>query len=153
MKSNGKVIEINGNKIKLKMFKESSCAHCSGCGDANKLARELELTYNGDVEVGDIVTFELEDAKMLKIGFMVYVAPILMMILGYFISSKMGNSEKTSVFTSFGFLIVSFVCLHIYDKYFVKEKVEMVVTAVEKGVEEFNAESCHGKTNKVSTEK
>lgn len=144
MKSNGKVIAVNGDKIKLKMFKESSCAHCSGCGDANKMARELELTYKGNVEIGDIVTFELEDSKMLKIGFTVYIVPVLMMILGFAISSKMGNSEKTSVLVSFAFLILSFICLHIYDKYFIKEKVEMTVTAVEKPTEEFSADSCGG---------
>ena len=145
MKSNGKVIGINGNKIKLKMFKESSCAHCSGCGDANKLARELDITYDGEVEIGDIVTFELEDSKMLKIGFTVYIAPILMMILGYTISSKMGGTEKANVLVSFAFLVISFVCLHIYDKYFVKEKVEMKVTAVEKGTELIDAGNCTGK--------
>lgn len=144
MKSNGKVIAINGNKIKLKMFKESSCAHCSGCGDANKLARELEVNYDGKVEIGDIVTFELEDSKMLKIGFIVYIVPVLMMIIGFFISNKMGNSEGVSVFVSFAFLVISFVCLHIYDKYFVKDKVQMVVTAVEKGTEEFDAANCAG---------
>ncbi len=145
MKSNGKVIGINGNKIKLKMFKESSCAHCSGCGDANKLARELDVTYDGEVEIGDIVTFELEDSKMLKIGFTVYIAPIIMMILGYTISSKMGGEEKINVLVSFAFLVISFICLHIYDKYFVKEKVEMKVTAVEKGTELMDADSCTGK--------
>ena len=145
MKSNGKVIGINGNKIKLKMFKESSCAHCSGCGDANKLARELDVTYDGEVEIGDIVTFELEDSKMLKIGFTVYIAPILMMILGYTISSKIGGTEKVNVLVSFAFLVVSFICLHIYDKYFVKEKVEMKVTAVEKGAELMDADNCTGK--------
>ena len=145
MKSNGKVIGINGNKIKLKMFKESSCAHCSGCGDANKLARELDVTYDGEVEIGDIVTFELEDSKMLKIGFTVYIAPIIMMILGYTISSKMGGEEKINVLVSFAFLVISFICLHIYDKYFVKEKVEMKVTAVEKGIEFMDADSCTGK--------
>ena len=145
MKSNGKVIGINGNKIKLKMFKESSCAHYSGCGDANKLARELDVTYDGEVEIGDIVTFELEDSKMLKIGFTVYIAPILMMILGYTISSKMGGTEKANVLVSFAFLVISFICLHIYDKYFVKEKVEMKVTAVEKGTELIDADNCTGK--------
>ena len=145
MKSNGKVIGINGNKIKLKMFKESSCAHCSGCGDANKLARELDVTYDGEIEIGDIVTFELEDSKMLKIGFTVYIAPIIMMILGYTISSKMGGTEKANVLVSFAFLVISFVCLHIYDKYFVKEKVEMKVTAVEKGTELIDTDNCTGK--------
>ena len=142
MKSSGKVTEVNGNKIKVKMFKESSCAHCSGCGDASKLTRELDLFYNGEVEIGDIVTFELEDAKMLKIGFLVYILPIIMMLIGFVISSKIGNSEKTSVFISFGFLISSFICLHIYDKYFVKEKVQMVVTAVEKDTQDFTSDSC-----------
>lgn len=142
MKSSGKVTEVNENKIKVKMFKESSCAHCSGCGDASKLTRELDLFYNGEVEIGDIVTFELEDAKMLKIGFLVYILPIIMMLIGFVISSKMGNSEKTSVFISFGFLIISFICLHIYDKYFVKEKVQMVVTAVEKDTQDFTSDSC-----------
>lgn len=142
MKSSGKVTEVNGNKIKVKMFKESSCAHCSGCGDASKLTRELDLFYNGEVEIGDIVTFELEDAKMLKIGFLVYILPIIMMLIGFVISSKMGNSEKKSVFISFGFLIISFICLHIYDKYFVKEKVQMVVTAVEKDTQDFTSDSC-----------
>lgn len=142
MKSSGKVTEVNGNKIKVKMFKESSCAHCSGCGDASKLTRELDLFYNGEVEIGDIVTFELEDAKMLKIGFLVYILPIIMMLIGFVISSKMGNSEKISVFISFGFLIISFICLHIYDKYFVKEKVQMVVTAVEKDTQDFTSDSC-----------
>lgn len=142
MKSSGKITEVNGNKIKVKMFKESSCAHCSGCGDASKLTRELDLFYNGEVEIGDIVTFELEDAKMLKIGFLVYILPIIIMLIGFVISSKMGNSEKTSVFISFGFLIISFICLHIYDKYFVKEKVQMVVTAVEKDTQDFTSDSC-----------
>ncbi|WP_300357794.1 SoxR reducing system RseC family protein [Fusobacterium sp.] len=144
MTSNGKVIGINGNKIKLRMFKESSCAHCSGCGEANKLARELEITYDGNVEIGDIVTFELEDMKMLKIGFIVYILPILMMIVGFFISKKMGAEEKLSVLVSFIFLIGSFACLHIYDKYFVKEKVDMRVVAVEKDTETFSADSCSG---------
>lgn len=148
MKSNGKVIGINGNKIKLKMFKESSCAHCSGCGDANKMARELEVTYDGEIELGDIVTFELEDAKMLKIGFIVYVLPVIIMILGFVIFMKLGFSENTSVFGAFAFLVLSFVGLHIYDKFFVKEKVEMKVTAVERGNEEFNIESCGSKIKK-----
>lgn len=148
MKSNGKVIGINGNRIKLKMFKESSCAHCSGCGDANKMARELEVTYDGEIELGDIVTFELEDAKMLKIGFIVYVLPVIIMILGFVIFMKLGFSENISVFGAFAFLVLSFVGLHIYDKFFVKEKVEMKVTAVERGNEEFNIESCGSKIKK-----
>lgn len=142
MTSNGKVIAINGNKITLKMFRESSCAHCNGCGDASKMARELELNYKGDVEIGDIVTFELADGKMLRIGFIVYILPILMMIVGYFISSKLGGAEKINVLISFIFLILSFAGLHIYDRFFVKEKVQMNVIKVEKPSDIEMMDSC-----------
>lgn len=132
MTSNGKVISINKNTITLQMFRESSCAHCNGCGDASKMARELEIKYKGDVEIGDVVTFELADSKMLKIGFIIYILPILIMIFGYFISAKLGGKEKLNVLVSFLSLVISFACIHIYDKYFVKEKVQMNVLKVEK---------------------
>ena len=106
------------------------------------MARELELNYKGDVEIGDIVTFELADGKMLRIGFIVYILPILMMIVGYFISSKLGGAEKINVLISFIFLILSFAGLHIYDRFFVKKKVQMNVIKVEKPSDIEMMDSC-----------
>ena len=145
MESSGKVTSIDGKKIKIIMFKESSCAHCSGCGEASKLTREIELEYNPHkqkIEIGDIVTFELADSKMLKIGFLVYVLPIIMMIVGFIISNMMGNSERESVLFSFVFLAVTFLLIHLYDKFIVKEKVNMDITRIEKDDKEFDMDSC-----------
>lgn len=145
MISSGKVTEINGNKVKLKMYRESSCAHCSGCGDASKLSRELELEIKQKVEIGDIVTFELEDGKMLKIGFLVYIVPILMMILGFYISTRLGYTEKIGALISFLFLVIAFLIVHLIDKFLVKEKVQMNVLKVEKDTEEILQDSCSSK--------
>lgn len=145
MESSGKVTSINGKKIKVKMFKESSCAHCSGCGEASKLTREIELEYNPHkqkIEIGDIVTFELADSKMLKIGFLVYVLPIIMMIFGFTVSTMLGNSERQSVLFSFLSLAITFLLIHLYDRFIVKEKVNMDITRVEKDNKDFDIDSC-----------
>lgn len=134
MESSGKVTKINGNKITVKMFKESSCAHCSGCGEASKLTREIELDFNPkerEIKVGNIVTFELEDSKMLKIGFLVYVIPVIMMVLGFGIGNYFGKSEGVSVLYSFIGLFLTFLIIHLYDKFIVKEKITMNITKVE----------------------
>ncbi|NME35889.1 MULTISPECIES: SoxR reducing system RseC family protein [Fusobacterium] len=134
MESSGKVTKINGKKITVKMFKESSCAHCSGCGEASKLTREIELDFNPEereIKVGNIVTFELADSKMLKIGFLVYVIPVIMMVVGFGIGSYLGKSEGVSVLYSFIGLVLTFLVIHLYDKFIVKEKVSMNITKVE----------------------
>lgn len=146
MESSGKVTSIDGKKIKVMMFKESSCAHCSGCGEASKLTREIELEYNPHkqkIEIGDIVTFELADSKMLKIGFLVYVLPLIMMMVGFIISNMMGNSERESVLFSFGALAVTFLLIHLYDRFVIKEKVNMDITKIEKDSKEFDIDSCN----------
>lgn len=148
MESSGKVTKINGKKLVVKMFKESSCAHCSGCGEASKLTREIELEYNPKkqtIEVGDIVTFELADSKMLKIGFLVYVLPIIMMVVGFSVSNMMGRTEGESVLVSFATLVVTFLLIHLYDRFVVKEKVNMDITRVEKDNGEFDVDSCKTK--------
>ncbi|WP_300328863.1 SoxR reducing system RseC family protein [Fusobacterium sp.] len=148
MESSGKVTKIEGKKLVVKMFKESSCAHCSGCGDASKLTREIELEYNPkkqEIEVGDIVTFELADSKMLKIGFLVYVLPIIMMVAGFSISNMMGRTEGESVLVSFATLVVTFLLIHLYDRFVVKEKVNMDITRIEKDNGEFDIDSCKTK--------
>ena len=148
MESSGKVTKIDGKKLVVKMFKESSCAHCSGCGNASKLTREIELEYNPKkqtIEVGDIVTFELADSKMLKIGFLVYVLPIILMIIGFIIANKTGKTEGQSVLVSFVTLVVTFLLIHLYDKFVVKEKVNMEITRVEKDNGEFDIDSCQTK--------
>ena len=148
MESSGKVQKITGNKLTLMMYKESSCAHCSGCGESIKKTKNVELDYNPEkfkIEVGDIVTLELSDSKMLKISFFVYVLPIFSMIAGYYLGIRLGKGEKLSALYSFGALIINFVIIYLYDKYIVKEKVNMSIVRVEKDQDELPIESCNTK--------
>lgn len=142
MESSGKVVAINGKKVTLLMYRESTCSHCTGCGEDTKVAKELIIVVEKKVEIGDIVTFQMKDSKFLKIGFLVYVFPIIMMVIGYNVGVKIGYSEKGSAGMSFLFLAITFLCIHLIDKFLVKDKIKMEVLNVEKDNGEMNKETC-----------
>ena len=68
-----------------------------------------------------------------------------MMMVGFIISNMMGNSERESVLFSFGTLAVTFLLIHLYDRFVVKEKVNMDITKIEKDNKEFDIDSCEVK--------
>jgi len=142
MESSGKVVAINGKKVTLRMYRESTCSHCSGCGEDTKVAKELVLEVDQDVEIGDIVTFQMKDSKFLKIGFLVYIVPIIMMIIGFNVGTKLGYTEKGSAALSFLFLAITFGVIHLIDRFLVKEKVQMEVLKVEKDDGQIDQDTC-----------
>lgn len=142
MKSSGKVIAIDGNKVTLVMYRESTCSHCSGCGEDTKVAKELTVTVEQRVEIGDIVTFQMKDSKFLKIGFLVYIVPVIMMVIGFNVGTNLGYEEKGAAAMSFLFLVITFLFIHLIDKFLVKEKIQMEVLKVEKDDGEMNQETC-----------
>lgn len=143
MKSSGKVIAIDGNKVTLIMYRESTCSHCSGCGEDTKVAKELTVTVEQRVEIGDIVTFQMKDSKFLKIGFLVYIVPVIMMVIGFNVGTRLGYEEKGAAGMSFLFLVITFLFIHLIDKFLVKEKIQMEVLKVEKDDGEMNQENCN----------
>lgn len=142
MESSGRVIAIQGDKVTLKMYKENSCSHCSGCGDSAKTSKELVVEIKEQVSMGDIVTFQLKDSKFLKIGFVVYILPIIMMVVGFNVGTKIGYTEKGSAAMSFLFLAGTFLVIHIVDKFLVKEKIKMEILKIEKGEEVVEKATC-----------
>lgn len=143
MKSSGKVIAIDGNKVTLVMYRESTCSHCSGCGEDTKVAKELTVTVEQRVEIGDIVTFQMKDSKFLKIGFLVYIVPVIMMVIGFNVGTNLGYEEKGAAAMSFLFLVITFLFIHLIDKFLVKEKIQMEVLKVEKDDGEMDQETCN----------
>lgn len=116
MVNSGVVTRVNGHNITVHLYKESACAHCSKCGDKEKMASLFEFRCQQEVEAGDTITFEIEDNSVLSIAALVYIVPIFFMIGGYYLSSTLGFSEGLSILTSFLGLILSFLGIHLYDK-------------------------------------
>lgn len=134
MENKGIVTKINGNKVSLKLFKSSSCSHCSACSESNKYGKDFEFKIDRKVEKGDLVTLEIAEKDVIKAAMIAYVLPPIFMIIGYIIAEKLGFSELKSVLGSFIGLIAAFIFLFFYDKFFAKKNIdeEIKIISVEK---------------------
>ena len=66
MINKGVVKEVEGDLIKVHLYKESACAHCSGCGKKEKMGSTFEFKCTENVKIGNVITFEIEDKSLLN---------------------------------------------------------------------------------------
>lgn len=130
MKNTGVVKNVEKNKITLSMYKESACSHCNKCSDSNKITNDYTIYTNENIQVGDIVTFEMEDSQVLKAATIVYIFPVIAIFLGYYLGSYLGYSEGKCILFSLGGLVASFIGIFLYDKLVVKNKMEKNVRII-----------------------
>lgn len=135
MLNKGVIKKIDGNKIIVKLYKDTSCSHCSGCSGDSKYGKDFEFTTDMKANIGDTVTFEISTGKVIKAASIAYVFPAITMIAGYFLGEKLlGLSENQSIIASFLALVVSFIVLYLYDKFIVKKQTnsEIEIISIEK---------------------
>lgn len=136
MTNKGIVTQIVDNKVKLKLFKSSSCSHCSQCSEASKYGKDYEFTIDKKVELGDLITLEISERDVIKAAAIAYIMPPVFMILGYIIANKLNFNELQSAIGSFVGLAISFLILFVYDKFFAKKNIENEIKVI--SVEKFN---------------
>lgn len=125
MINSGIIESINNNKLTVSIYKESACSHCNKCSDNAKIANKIMISYDKtDVNIGDIITFEMEDSQIFKAALIVYILPLIFMFLGYYLVSKSGFNEGVAVISSFLSLFFSFIGIFFYDRKIVKKKIE-----------------------------
>lgn len=148
MLNKGIIKKIDGNKIIVKLYKDTACSHCSGCSGDSKYGKDFEFTTDMKAEIGDTVTFEISAGKVIKAASIAYVFPAITMIAGYFFGEKILNlSENKSIVFSFVALLLSFVALFFYDKLVVKKRpnAEIEIISIEKEDTSTMADSCKNK--------
>ncbi|MGY0395062.1 MULTISPECIES: SoxR reducing system RseC family protein [unclassified Fusobacterium] len=148
MLNKGIIKKIDGNKIIVKLYKDTACSHCSGCSGDSKYGKDFEFTTDMKAEIGDTVTFEISAGKVIKAASIAYVFPAIAMIAGYFFGEKILNlSENKSIVFSFVALLLSFVALFFYDKLVVKKRpnAEIEIISIEKEDTSTMTDSCKNK--------
>lgn len=148
MLNKGVIKKIDGNKIIVKLYKDTSCSHCSGCSGDSKYGKDFEFTTDMKANIGDTVTFEISTGKVIKAASIAYVFPAITMIAGYFLGEKLsGLSENQSIIASFLALVVSFIVLYLYDKFIVKKQTnsEIEIISIEKKDTSTILNSCENK--------
>ncbi len=130
MENKGIVQKIDGNRITVKLFKDSSCSHCNQCHGASKYGKDFEFETDKKAKVGDLVTLEIAEKEVIKAAAIAYIFPPLMMIAGYLVTSKLGFSENQSILGSFVGLALAFLGLFFYDKLFAKKTIEEEIQVI-----------------------
>ena len=136
MVNKGIVTKINGDTIAIKLYKSSSCSHCSCCSEANKMGSNFEFKINQKVELGDLVTLEISEKDVVKAAFIAYIFPPIFMILGYIVADYLEFSETKSIIGSF----LGFILLAIYDRFFAKKTIDEEIKIV--SVEKYDPNAC-----------
>jgi sigma-E factor negative regulatory protein RseC len=116
-----KAIEKDG-RVRVQIYKESACSHCSGCSESSKISREDIFTIDEEVQVGDLISFEIDTKEIMRAALLVYILPIAAMILGYLLGSYLNKNEGTCIAYSFSAFILTFGILFLYDRLVLKKK-------------------------------
>ncbi len=116
------VSSVEGDKVKLRMFKNEACNHCHAC-DLGTGGKEVEiLAINDcDAEVGDIVELFIKKEKFLNAVIIMYVMPLISLLmgvgLGYLFNYFMNlTSELIPIAFGLLFTLIAFLIVKKLDK-------------------------------------
>ena len=108
MNKTGIVEKKEGSSVTVRIKRDSSCgencAMCNACPGKN-----MTITINTDLHLstGDTVKLETNTSYILLSAFCVYIVPLILLIVGYAIST---------IYIGLIFMVISFIILHFIDK-------------------------------------
>lgn len=98
MEQTGYVTEINGDRVKVRVDRESACGgNCVSCKGCPASAVIVECRTDKDLEVGDTVTLIMPNGAFYKNAFLGYGIMTILTIFGAFAGFALFKSEGASV--------------------------------------------------------
>lgn len=130
MREIGVVESTNETTAVVSVKRSSSCGEsCATCSaHCNLKGNKIIAKNKVGATAGDLVTIEMSTATVLKSAFMVYILPLLMLFLGYFLTEHKTGDETKSLVCAFVAFIVTFIFLLIWDR---KNKNKFTTTIIE----------------------
>jgi len=132
MRETGTVQSINGDFCNVIVTRKSACGeNCASCKGGCKLQNQVCTAKNSiGASPGDKVLIEIDTGKVLKSAFLVYILPILVFIVVYFICDYFLDYGQGLIALS-GMLVV-FLLLFFHDKKHKTDFISHVVKILEK---------------------
>ncbi|WKY46167.1 SoxR reducing system RseC family protein [Eubacteriaceae bacterium ES2] len=120
----GKIVALKNANAILQVPRSTACGDkCASCsGHCNQGMIEIEVKNSLDAHIGDRVEIETSTQMVLGAALLVYLVPLMMMLLGVFLTNIIMNSigispnEFLSAFVGFCFLALTFVAIRFYDR-------------------------------------
>lgn len=110
----GTVIEESKQGISVCFEKLAACAGCNGCGREQKTTT---VFVRGEAKIGDRISVQMPDVKILKASIMMYLIPFMGFILGLVLGNVFSQGKDLwMVSGSFIGLFLSVIVLKLTDK-------------------------------------
>lgn len=110
--------DLGAGYAEISVPRKSACGHdceeCAGCGMTGAAIRARALNEIGAVP-GEKVVVESSTQKLLGVVVLVYLLPVVLFLLGYFLSE--GLSENWRYAIAIGAAVVSIIPCVFYDRF------------------------------------
>ncbi len=125
LKEKGEVISVTNNMVKVAIPREAKCGGCKHCVSAGNGKYMLAEAYNTrEAKIGDSVIIESGNINQVSDGFLLFIVPLLMIILG-FAAAEITGSPLAGLLTAVVLLAGLFTYFRLS-----KDKYQMQVTDI-----------------------
>ncbi|HHE37481.1 MAG TPA: hypothetical protein ENL20_02785 [Candidatus Cloacimonetes bacterium] len=117
------VKNVNDKTVTIRIKKTDSCKSCSLKGVCGTSSSPIEHKLKTDLELeaGDLVKVYLSPGVKIFSSFIIFVFPILLMILFYFLGKILFKSENLAILISIFGLLFSGIIIYFIDKKYAKK--------------------------------
>ena len=131
MKEEGVVTALFGGMAKVETTQTEACGHCGMKGACTTMGamkkREIMVKNALQAKEGDHVMIAVPRKGVMGAGFVVYLLPILCLLIGAAMGSKIGplmgmNSQDGSVLLGLLGLVIPWIILYFISKQLTKQK-------------------------------
>lgn len=129
MKETGVVESVSNGYAVITIVRKSACGDsCKNCSGGCALTKN-KITVQNDIGVkcGDRVYVETLSSKVLGAAFIVYILPLILFFVGYFVTDAVTKSNILPVVVGGVLFAVVFLILHVIDK---KNKIEVKISKI-----------------------
>lgn len=112
---------LGSDKAEVQVRRPSACGHdcksCGGCGPDTMTQITAVAENEAGACLGDTVRLESESRKVLGLAAVLYLMPVMLLFVGYFIASgPLGQGEGISLIVGLCCMIVGFAVNVLIDR-------------------------------------
>lgn len=139
MKQSAQVLRsVSPGYVEVKVRRASACASAHNCGSCDHCsmmenAPEIVVVAQDGIGAGpgDTVTVETATAGVLGAAAVLYLTPLLLFFVGYFLGSALGWAEGAAIALGGGGFVLGLLAAYALDRYRRKNQITFRVTAIQ----------------------
>lgn len=140
MIAKGTVLSVDGNKARIRTFKESACGGCMNCENKDKCDAHFMLVDSYDnyecdavndigAKVGDVVELYTPSPVSISLALIIFVLPVLITVAAYLLADIKFNGYIPLVIAVVAFF-ASFFAGSILANKFSAKKVNVLISKI-----------------------